>query len=163
MTPEVAPKPKPNTLRTFVLPALFGAFVTFAFLYIPVAGWTSREAVTGGTAYPDLTVRVYDASPTNTLQYAAAAASGIPGFTVTSRDEETGVLRGTVRTTIPLFTDDLTVTVTPEPLHKTPSDDNTRVEIASRSRLPLPDFGENARHIRALQTAMDARLPQVSR
>ena len=153
MTPAEPPKPKPNPWRVFVLPALLGAAVSTAAFLVPPAGWTSREAVTGGAAYPDLTVRIYDASPTNTLQYASAAASGLRNFKVVSRDEFTGVLRGTVRTTIPLFTDDLTVTVTPD-------GDAARVKIASRSRLPLPDFGENARHVKTLQAAMDARLPK---
>ena len=51
-----------------------------------------------------------------------------------------------------LFTDDLTVTVSPE-------GNNSRVVIRSHSRVGRADLGMNARHIRKLQAAMDDKLP----
>ncbi|MBC7807377.1 MAG: DUF1499 domain-containing protein [Akkermansiaceae bacterium] len=145
-------------VRSILLPALFGALIATALLYVPGAGWRTNDVTTGThPGYPDLKPRKYDSSPTNTVQFAAAAASGLRNWKVVERDETTGVLRAEVRTAIPFFTDDVTVTVTP-----TGADgDSSLVTIRSRSRVGEGDLGENARHIRALQAAMDEKLPRL--
>ncbi len=160
---DVKPKPIAPGKRHFwlwsvLLPALTGALITTALLYVPPAGWGSNDVETGAhPGYPDLRPRTYDSSPRNTLQFAAAAANGIRNWKVTKRDEETGKLYAEVRTALPLFTDDVTVTVAP-----TETDgDASLVTIRSRSRVGQGDLGENARHIRALQAAMDDKLPRL--
>lgn len=148
---------QPFWLRSVLLPALLGALVTTAILYVPPAGWQSNDVTTGAhPGYPDLQPRTYDSSPVNTIRFAAAAASGIRNWKVTKRDESQGMVHVEVRTVLPFFTDDLTVVVTP-----TGADgDSSLVTIRSHSRVGRSDLGENARHIRALQAAMDDKLPR---
>jgi uncharacterized protein (DUF1499 family) len=144
-------------VRSVLLPAIAGALATTALVYIPAAGWGSNDVTTGAhPGYPDLRPIQYDSSPAHTLQFAAAAASMIRNWKVTSRDESAGILLAEVRTAIPVFTDDVTVSVTPAG----PDGDSSLVTIRSRSRVGRADLGENARHIRALQSAMDAKLPR---
>ena len=157
------PPPKPNRappfwVRFFLFPALLSAAICAVIWYVPGAGWTTNDVSTEqSSGYPDLVPRRYDASPENTLTYAAAAASGLRGWRVTRRDTEAGRLYVEVRTAIPFFTDDLTVTVTPTGTNG----DAAQVDIRSKSRVGRGDLGENARHIRALQAAMDKRLPAL--
>ena len=142
----------------YLLLALLGAALSTAFLYVPGAGWTTNDVSTGDpNGYPDLTPRTYDSSPENTLTYAAAAASGLRGWRVTRRDTDALKLYIEVRTAIPLFTDDVTVSVSPAGARG----DSSRVSIRSKSRVGRGDLGENARHVRALQAAMDKRLPAL--
>ncbi len=145
-------------VRFFLLPALLSALICAAVLYVPGAGWATNDVATGeSNSYPDLLPRRYDSSPENTLTYAAAAASGLRNWKVTRRDADAGKLFVEVRTAIPLFTDDVTVTVT----RAGANGDSSQVHIRSASRVGRADLGENSRHIRALQTAMDERLPRL--
>ncbi|MBC8137449.1 MAG: DUF1499 domain-containing protein [Fibrella sp.] len=145
-------------VRAVILPALIGALAATAILYVPRAGWVSNDVTTGAhPGYPDLQSRKYDSSPSNTLRFASAAASGIRNWKVTNRDETKGTLHAEVRTAIPLFTDDVSVTVTPTGR----DNDSSLVTIHSWSRVGRGDLGENARHIRALQAAMDEKLPRL--
>ena len=134
---------------------LVGIAAAAAIVLIPRAWLTANDVTTGATpAYPDLRERLYDMPPDQTLQLAAAVASRIPRWKVVSTDRAGRVVHVEIRTAIGLFTDDLTIHVHPEGR-------NSRVTIRSRSRVGRGDLGENARHIRALQTAMDSKLPQV--
>lgn len=145
-------------LRSIVLPALLGASLTTAIFYVPTAGWLSNDVTTGQhPGYPDLQPRKYDSSPTNTLQFAAAAATNIRNWKVIKRDETKGTVQIEVRTAIPVFTDDLTVLVAPTGANG----DSSLVTIRSKSRVGKGDLGANARHIRALQAAMDDKLPRL--
>jgi len=51
-----------------------------------------------------------------------------------------------------VFTDDLEVTIAEA------DDGKTRVDVRSQSRVGKSDFGENARHVRKLLTALDEKL-----
>ncbi len=53
-----------------------------------------------------------------------------------------------------VFTDDLTVTLKEE------KPDEVRVDVRSASRVGKSDFGENARHVRKLLSALDEKLGQ---
>ena len=124
-----------------------------ALLLMPRPWLTSNDVITGRhPGYPDLQDRIYDFPPDGTLTLAAAVASRIPRWRVVSTDRANRLVRVEVRTALPLFTDDMTIHVRPEGR-------NSRVTVRSRSRVGRADLGENARHIRALQAAMDARLP----
>jgi uncharacterized protein (DUF1499 family) len=147
-------------VRVFLLPALLGALVSTAVLYVPAAGWSTNDVTTGKhPGYPDLQPRLYDSTVENATLLAAAGASRIPRWKVVRTVPQQGVMEAQVRTAIPLFTDDVTVTVTPA---KAPDGQPAaEVTIRSRSRVGGGDLGENARHIRALQAAMDAKLPRI--
>jgi uncharacterized protein (DUF1499 family) len=120
--------------------------------------WLETNDVTTGRhpGYPDLQDRSYPLPPQAVLAAAAAAARRIPRWHVVSTDTARKTVHVTVRTAIGGFTDDLTVHVVPDGADGSCS----RVSIRSRSRVGRGDFGENARHIRALQAAMDAHLPR---
>lgn len=136
---------------------------TFVMLLIPRAWMTVSDVTTGATPeYPDLKPRRYDMSPNQTLDLAAAVIGKLPSWKVVRRDTETRTLEATVKVSIGLFTDDVTVTVRPVVVGdgKTTSP-SSEVVVRSRSRLGRGDLGENARHIRVLQAAMDERLPSL--
>lgn len=101
------------------------------------------------------TDRVYAAPVARVFAQAETACRALPRWTVTETNAAAGTLTAEVRTAFGGFTDDVTVTIVPV----SPNEDRARVTIRSRSRVGRGDFGENARHIHALQKAMDARLP----
>ena len=112
-----------------------------------VSGITTGESA----AYPALRSRVYYAEIPKTLHAAAACLSNLPGFELVSRDTANDALEGAAQGAFGL-TDDLTVYCFDL------GRGQTRVTIRARARAGVGDFGRNAAHIRALQTAMDARL-----
>lgn len=128
-----------------------------ALVVVPRAGWSTNDVTTGrAPGYPDLQNRVYDMPPVQTLQFARAAIALLPRWRLVSASAPTGsTLRAQVRTVVGGFVDDVFVEVTPAG----PNNDASRVVIRSRSRVGRADLGENARHIRALQAAMDNKLP----
>ncbi len=145
-------------LRTLVSVIIAGGLGTLGAmaLYVPAPGWTSNDVTTGQhTGYPDLKPHRYDMPPDAVVQYAATVASRLPGWHVIKTDTPGLTIQAEAKTKIPVFTNDVTVTVTPE-------GETALVNIRSRSRMGGGDLGENARHIRDLQTAMDQRLPLAS-
>jgi uncharacterized protein (DUF1499 family) len=110
------------------------------------------------SGYPDLQDRVYAVLPDRALAAVETAVRSLPRWSVTDLDPAASTLRAEVRTAVGGFTDDVTVQIRPD--GHAPNARRTRVTIRSRSRVGRADLGENARHIRALQRAMDARLPR---
>jgi uncharacterized protein (DUF1499 family) len=130
--------------------------VAVAIWLIPPAGWTTNDITTSAAPdYPDLTSRVYDMAPAQTIEVAAAVATQKLGWKIVQSNLAGGVLSAEAKTPLGLFTDDVIVTVTPK-------GDNSLVTIRSHSRVGRADLGENARHIRALQAAMDGQLNRTS-
>ena len=101
------------------------------------------------------TDRAYAVPATRVFAEAEAACRALPRWTVTKTDPVGNTLSAEVRTAFGGFTDDVTVSVVPD------GPDAARVTVRSRSRVGRGDLGENARHIRALQKAMDERLPRA--
>ena len=128
----------------------------FAAYYVPSAGWSSNDITTGKhPGYPDLQPRRYDMPIRDVAAYAAAVISKTPRWKLMDSDPENGVVTAEV-TVFPLpFTDDVTITVTPDDAEGKYS----RVVVRSHSRVGKADMGENARHIRLLLAEMDKRLP----
>jgi uncharacterized protein (DUF1499 family) len=125
---------------------------------VPRAWLTGNDVTTGRhPGYPDLRDRVYAVPPRHALMVAAAAVRTLPRWTVTEVDFAAGTLRAEVRTRIGGFIDDVIIQVSSLPGKEAHT---ARVNVRSRSRMGRADLGENARHIRALQRAMDARLPR---
>lgn len=122
-------------------------------------GWTNRrrlfvnDVTTGeSAAYPALRSRVYYAEVAAAMTAAEQALRRLPRWTLVTRDSENDALEAEVRTPILSFTDDVTVYLF------SLGHGQTRVTIRSRSRLGRGDWGQNAAHIRELQSAMDDRL-----
>jgi uncharacterized protein (DUF1499 family) len=135
-----------------LLGLLFAAVAVAAAL-IPRAGWSSNDITTGThPGYKDLQPRRYDVPPAMAAQFAAQYATKNLGWRVVSTDPATNTVEIAVPVWPGFFTDDLTVTATPE-------DKGSKVVIRSRSRVGSGDLGVNARHIRALQAGMDSKLP----
>jgi uncharacterized protein (DUF1499 family) len=130
--------------------------------------WVMNDITTGETPqYPDLPPHVYAADIAATRSAAEAACRALPRWTVVraigDSDDTPAPLRAEVRTALFSFTDDVTVRF--EPVEAASGADgapHTRVVIRSHSRVGKGDLGENERHIRALQQAMDSRLARVS-
>ncbi len=101
--------------------------------------------------YPELRAHVYFCNPREALQAAIAAVESLPKFRLISADETDCSLIGEAETLIGGFIDDIDI-------HCLPLARHTRVIVRSRSRQGRGDLGENARHIAALQTAMDKML-----
>jgi len=124
--------------------------------YVPAAGWTTSDVTTGASAgYPDLQPRVYDSSVENTTVLAAAVASRLPRWKVAEKKADPHTVTCTVAEPIGFLIDDVEIHIEPAG----PDQRASRVVIHSHSRRGGGDLGENARHIRALQAAMDDRLP----
>lgn len=123
----------------------------------PRAAWLTTNDVTTGRApgYPDLQDRVYAAPAARVFAEADAACRSLARWIVAEQDPVAGRLEVNVRTALGGFTDDVTVVVVPA------GPNAARVSVRSRSRVGRADLGENARHIRALQKVMDARLPRA--
>lgn len=148
------PLPRKTVLRAAALAVVLGA-AAFAVWYIPPAGYMTNDVTTGQhSGYPDLQPRRYDLDIAATTLYASEAARRLRGWVVKRTVPGEGVVQAEVGVPalLPVFTDDVTVTITSD-------GDLSRVVIRSHSRLGRGDLGENARHIRALQRAMDERLP----
>jgi uncharacterized protein (DUF1499 family) len=136
--------------------ALLIGLVVAAVVYVPSAGWTTNDVQTGKhPGYPDIVPHQYDMTIAHTTQFAAEAARRL-GWEVKRTDPQAGEVEAVV-TVFPIpFKDDVTVKVVESSGGK-----HSEVHIHSRSRVGSGDLGENARHIRALQAAMDAKLPRV--
>lgn len=117
------------------------------------AWFTQNDVTTGESrAYPELAPRVYPQPPERVYEVMAGTAKSIPRWTVTRRDPEGRRVDVEVRTALFNFVDDLAAWVEPT------EDGASRVMIRSHSRVGRGDLGENARHIAALQQAMDEAL-----
>lgn len=115
--------------------------------------WLAINDVTTGasTAYPDLRARTYAAPPDAAFAAARAACADVPRVRVVREDAAARTLEAERRTRLLRFVDDVTI-------HVEPRGGGSTVTIRSRSRVGRGDFGQNARTIRALQSAMDRRL-----
>lgn len=142
-----------------VLLAVIAALAATLLLFVVPRPWLTSSDVTTGAhpGYPDLQPRRYDFPPDQTLLFVGSAAARLPRWRVVRTDVPTGTVQIEVKTPLGLFTDDMTVHVT----LTGPDGNSSLVTIRSRSRVGRADLGENARHIRALQAAMDDKLPRL--
>ena len=148
------PKRRSNRKRGLMA----GALAVLAFCMVERRWFTTNDITTGQTPeYPDLPSRIYAADLTATRKAAVEAVAAIPRWRVMP-GPDTEVVRAEVRTALFRFVDDVEVRFQALTAHPAP---RTKVVIRSHSRVGKGDLGENARHIRALQDAMEARLPRA--
>lgn len=124
-------------------------------LWRPRLAWARENDVTTGASagYPELAPQTLSASPEEVFRELAQAAAALPRWRVVRQDGEELWMEAEVTTALFGFVDDLTARVEPH-------QGGARVMIRSRSRVGRGDLGENARHIRALQQALERRLRQ---
>jgi uncharacterized protein (DUF1499 family) len=120
-----------------------------------VTAWPRINDVETGRSpeYPDLQVRTYTASPGQVAEALKKALDGRPGWTVVGSGQGPGgtVVSAVHQTRVFRFEDDVTVKIRRQ-------DGATTVSVRSRSRVGKWDFGQNARNIRDLLTALDSSL-----
>ena len=102
---------------------------------------------------PQLRGRTY-AIPFDRVWNAAHALSegGLPRWSVSSADDEEGVIRARARTLVLRRVDDIRITVDLD------ENGQTRVDVASVSLRRKRDLGANARRIHRFLRALDAKL-----
>jgi hypothetical protein len=100
--------------------------------------------------WPELRTRAYRL-PADELLGRVASAAGDLGWKIEKRDTATGELHAVVSTPWLGFKDDVRAVVEP-------SDNLTRLQVTSRSRIGRADYGANAGHIIALYEALERSL-----
>lgn len=127
--------------------------LALVWIYRNRRGLTVNDVTTGESfAYPDLRAHVYFAEAEAAFEAAVSAIKGLSGWRLVHAEPESGTLFAEAEARFGGFLSDVIVTVSPL------GERHSRVVIRSVSRLGRGDLGENARHIRALQSAMDERL-----
>ena len=132
---------------------LAGAVV--AAVVAAVLAWPRLNVVeTGRTPeYPDLVPRRYAAAPERVVAAVEAAVHALPRWTLKGAGSGAAghALHAETRTRVFRFVDDVTVRVSA-------AGDGSEVSVRSASRVGKWDFGQNARNVRELLAALDARL-----
>ena len=118
---------------------------------------TNRASTSLGSADASLRTRFYAPSPLDVRAQVLEAVGKLSTYgrawrVVKGSLGESGPSQVRCEVPILVFTDDLVVTIEPH-------EEGSRVDVSSASRVGKGDFGENARHIRQLLGALDARLP----
>ena len=149
---------KPKRLVKWVAAVL--APIALAIIGVEIYGMTplAREkcnASTMASDWPSIPPHTYDMPPEQTLQVAAAVIARLPGWSIDKRDQTKGIVKATVAHGLGILTDDVWVEVRPKGR-------NASVDVSSTSRIEDGVLGANAGNIRALQAAMDERLPPAS-
>jgi len=127
---------------------------------LAAAGWAYtawpvlNDVETGRTPeYPDLQPRSYAAPPEQVLAAVKEALASLPRWQLVGSGSGPGGARveAVHATRLWRFKDDVTIKLTREA-------GRTKVSVRSKSRLGRADFGQNARNVRELLAALDARL-----
>jgi uncharacterized protein (DUF1499 family) len=117
---------------------------------------TPRNRATTDPEAPDPQLRPLhvDAAAATVAHAVAETITALPRWTLGARDEDCGFVRATRRTRFLRFADDIEVRVTPVPSNAGAAIVNAR----SKARWGDYDFGQNARNLVELLTALEARL-----
>jgi uncharacterized protein (DUF1499 family) len=138
-----------KTVLKWVLGAALAAGVVLALTTWPLL----HDVETGKSPeYPDIRAKEYAASPDRVAKALDRALAGLPGWEIvgSGRGQASHSLQA-VHTTVLQVKEEVSIRISRE-------GERTRVNVRSRSRLELPDFGQNARNIRELQAALDREL-----
>lgn len=137
-------------------PYILGGIVGILITGILIAGaiWpVINEVETGETPeYPDIQPQYYSSAPDKVFREIRAGIEEMSRWKVVDASREDLTLKATRKTLIFRFVDDITVWIEPA------TDNVTRVDVRSASRLGEGDFGQNARNIRALFAELDRRI-----
>jgi uncharacterized protein (DUF1499 family) len=139
-----------NTLPKWLLVAAVVVGLVVVFTTWPLI----NDVETGKSPeYPDLRVKEYAASPDRVARALDRALAGLPGWEVvgSGHGQASHSLRAVHTTPIVRLQEEVSVRIWREA-------EKTRVTVRSRSRIGLPDFGQNARNVRELQAALEREL-----
>ena len=117
--------------------------------------YTNWVRTTPDAGSPRLQTRTYAADPAKAFATAKEVASRRPRWKIVGAHAAKGFIQAEARTKWMRFVDDVTIWVTPG------GHGGSIVDVESRSRVGLGDFGTNARrvadYLEALDRAMDAK------
>jgi uncharacterized protein (DUF1499 family) len=137
-------------------PYIVGAVVGLIITALLIAGtmWpVINEVETGETPeYPDVQPQYYSASPEKVFREVRAGIDEMSRWDVADARLDELTLEATHTTLLFRFVDDVTVWV------ESVTDNVTRVDVRSASRVGKGDFGQNARNINDLFDELDSRL-----
>jgi len=128
--------------------------LAFGVLWAVTAWPRINDVETGRTPeYPDLKVREYSAGVDAVAKAVQAAIGELPRWTVvgSGKGPEGAFVSAVHETPMLRFKDDVTVRIRREK-------GRTTLSARSHSRIGAWDFGQNARNLRELLAAIDARL-----
>ena len=129
-----------------VLAVLIGLRVSVALIWP-----TINDVQTGATKeYPEIQPQRFK-QPYDRVFGAALATAQAEGWEVTAKDPGKGEIRAVSTTAVFRFKDDVTIMLLRE-------GDGVRVDVRSRSRVGLGDFGTNARRILRFQAALARQM-----
>ncbi|MFQ5458741.1 MAG: DUF1499 domain-containing protein [Myxococcota bacterium] len=114
--------------------------------------YTNWVRTTPGSDNPDLRTRIYAAAPKKIFERARALASKKSGWKIVKADKKAGVLKIEARTRVLRFVDDVIIRVRPA------DGGGSLVDMESRSRVGLGDFGTNARRVSGFLKSFDAAV-----
>ena len=114
--------------------------------------YTNWVRTTPGSDNPDLRTRTYAASPKRIFERARALAKKKSGWKIVKADKKAGVLKIEARTRVLRFVDDVIIRVRPA------DGGGSLVDMESRSRVGLGDFGTNARRVSGFLKSFDAAV-----
>jgi uncharacterized protein (DUF1499 family) len=139
-----------NTLLKWLLVAAVVVGLVVVFTTWPLI----HDVETGKSPeYPDLRVKEYAASPDRVARALDRALAGLSGWEVvgSGHGQASHSLQAIHTTPIVRLQQEVSVRIWRET-------EKTRVAVRSRSRIGLPDFGQNARNVRELQAALEREL-----
>jgi uncharacterized protein (DUF1499 family) len=140
-------------LRRHLTALAIGAAVLAVAGFSVLVGWPLINVVeTGRTPeHPDILPRRYEAEVEQVFDAALHAVNQLPRWALVSYRPETGEIRAEARTRLFRFVDDVHIRVV--------SEGNAAVVLVrSASRVGRGDFGQNARHVRALFEEIDRQM-----
>jgi len=134
-----------------IFAALIGLLITGALVAASI--WPVISDVETGTTpeYPDILPQFYNAEPLRVFEETLGATKSLEGWTVISNDQKSFHIVAERRTNLG-FVDDILIRVEPV------TDFATQIQVRSTSRVGRGDFGQNARNIRELFSAVDERI-----
>ena len=123
-------------------------------LVVALTTWPLVHDVETGKSpeYPDVRVQEFAAGPDRVAKALERAIASLSGWEITGsgRGQASHSLQA-VHTTVLQIQEEVSIRISRE-------GERTRVNVRSRSRLGLPDLGQNARNIRELQAALAREL-----
>jgi uncharacterized protein (DUF1499 family) len=107
---------------------------------------------TADASNPGLRTRTYAGAPGRIFERAKRLAADQSGWKIVGADRDRGIIRVEARTRLFKFIDDVTITV------RAATGAGSLVDMESRSRIGLGDFGTNARRVIGFLRKLDDRI-----
>jgi len=142
--------------RLFIALAILVTLSVTGLLAAAIIWPVINEVETGMSAeYPEIQPQYYTTDPQRVFDETRASVDTLQGWTLVGEDATEYSLKAQRESSFFGFTNDISIRVEPV------TEFVTRIHLKSASQIGKGDFGQNARNIRALLDALDARLGAV--